>query len=42
MKKSLTKKLEQLLVSDRDDGNLAELINIRVHLNWEIDKDEAF
>lgn len=38
----LIEKLEELMGMDLDDDTLAELIDTRVQLNLEIDKDEAY
>ncbi|KAA3470984.1 reverse transcriptase [Gossypium australe] len=42
LKKNLTKKLEMLLAKDRDDDTLAKIIDTRVYLNMEIDRDEIY
>ncbi|KAA3475399.1 reverse transcriptase [Gossypium australe] len=39
-KERLTARLVELLESDRDDENLAELIYTKIQLNFEIEKDE--
>lgn len=39
LKYNLNKKLERILQEDVNDKMLAKLINMRVHLNLEIDKD---
>lgn len=41
-KQGLTKKLKGLMDMERDDDTLTELIDTKVHLNLEIDKEEAF
>ncbi|KAA3488819.1 reverse transcriptase [Gossypium australe] len=41
-KEILTSKLAKLLEEDRDDENLAEIIDTKIHLNMEIDKDESY
>ncbi|KAA3472560.1 reverse transcriptase [Gossypium australe] len=41
-KKALTSKLANLLEAKRTDDNLAELIDTKVQLNFEIDKDESY
>ncbi|KAA3480252.1 reverse transcriptase [Gossypium australe] len=41
-KETLTAKLVTLLEADRDDENLADIINTKIHLNLEIDKDESY
>ncbi|KAA3458125.1 reverse transcriptase [Gossypium australe] len=41
-KEILTAKLATLLEADRDDENLAEIIDTKIHLNMEIDKDEIY
>ncbi|KAA3480199.1 reverse transcriptase [Gossypium australe] len=41
-KNILTAKLAKLLEADRDDENLAEIIDTKIHLNMEIDKDERY
>lgn len=38
----LTDKLTNLLTNDRDEGNLAYLIDTRIQLNFEIKKDEHY
>ncbi|KAK5803056.1 hypothetical protein PVK06_030696 [Gossypium arboreum] len=38
----LTLKLATLLESDRSDENLAELIDTKIHLNFEIEKNECY
>ncbi|KAA3462890.1 reverse transcriptase [Gossypium australe] len=40
IKKKLTEDIEALLMEDRDDETLAKLIDTKIHLNLEIDKDE--
>lgn len=42
MKSKLTMKLELLMDDDWDDENLNDLIDIKIQLNWEIEKDEVF
>lgn len=39
-KQVLTAKLSDLYEADRDDNNLAKLIDIKIQLNFEIEKDE--
>ncbi|KAA3489038.1 reverse transcriptase [Gossypium australe] len=41
-KEILTTKLATLLEADRDDENMAEIIDTKIHLNMEIDKDESY
>ncbi|KAA3462270.1 reverse transcriptase [Gossypium australe] len=41
-KQALTAKLSKLYEGDRDDNNLAELIDTKIHLNFEIEKDECY
>ncbi|MBA0855473.1 hypothetical protein Goshw_014375, partial [Gossypium schwendimanii] len=38
----LTSKLTTLLESDRSDENFAEIIDIKIHLNFEIEMDECY
>ncbi|XP_016667288.1 uncharacterized protein [Gossypium hirsutum] len=40
--KALTAKLSDLYDADRDDNNLAELIDTKIQLNFEIEKDERY
>ncbi|XP_016740159.1 uncharacterized protein [Gossypium hirsutum] len=42
LKKKLTKKLEELAQEELDDENLAQIIDTKVQLNLEIDKDEMY
>ncbi|KAA3477308.1 reverse transcriptase [Gossypium australe] len=42
LKRRLTKELESLLGKDRDDDTMAKIIDTKIHLNMEIDKDEAY
>ncbi|KAA3458589.1 reverse transcriptase [Gossypium australe] len=42
LKKKLTRELETLLIDDRDDEMLANIIDTKIHLNLEIDKDEMY
>ncbi|KAA3464007.1 reverse transcriptase [Gossypium australe] len=42
LKKKLTRDLEALLMDDRDDETLAKIIDTKIHLNLEIDKDERY
>lgn len=42
LKCELDEKLEALLNGDRNDTNLAEIIDTRIQLNLEIDKDETY
>lgn len=42
LKRKLTNKLEGLMVEDWDDDNLSELIDLKIKLNWEIEKDELY
>lgn len=37
----LTDKLTELLSNDRDERNMAEIIDMRIHLNFEIEKINA-
>lgn len=41
-KKLLVEKLVELSKADRDDKNLAELIDMKIDLNFEIEKDECY
>ncbi|KAK5775111.1 hypothetical protein PVK06_042979 [Gossypium arboreum] len=41
-KSILTDRLTEFLTDERDDSNMAELINTRVQLNLEIDNDERY
>ncbi|KAA3462318.1 reverse transcriptase [Gossypium australe] len=41
LKRSLTRELESLLLKDRDDDTMAKIIDTKIHLNLEIDKDEC-
>ncbi|KAA3483968.1 reverse transcriptase [Gossypium australe] len=41
LKKKLTRDLEALLMDDRDDETLAKIIDTKIHLNLEINKDES-
>ncbi|KAA3455720.1 reverse transcriptase [Gossypium australe] len=40
--KKLTEELEGLLKSERDDDTMARIIDTKIHLNMEIDKDEMY
>lgn len=42
LKKYLSKKLKSLLKEDRTNETLAKIINMKIHLNLEIDKEEAY
>ncbi|KAA3472611.1 reverse transcriptase [Gossypium australe] len=42
LKKKLTKELETLLNNERNNETMARLIDTRIHLNMEIDKDEMY
>ncbi|KAA3453752.1 reverse transcriptase [Gossypium australe] len=42
LKRSLTRELESLLMKDRDDDTMAKIIDTKIHLNLEIDKDEVY
>ncbi|KAK5840245.1 hypothetical protein PVK06_009134 [Gossypium arboreum] len=42
LKRKLTKELEHLLEKERDDEMLAQIIDTKIHLNLEIDKDELY
>ncbi|KAA3466905.1 reverse transcriptase [Gossypium australe] len=42
LKKRLTKELEILLKKERDDEMMARIIDTKIHLNMEIDKDEMY
>ncbi|KAA3490135.1 reverse transcriptase [Gossypium australe] len=42
LKKKLTKELEFLLGQDRDDETLSKIIDTRIHLNMEIDREEVY
>lgn len=41
-KRVLTEKLEELVIAERDDKTLAELIDTMISLNFEIEKDECY
>lgn len=41
-KKFLTAKLSTLIETERDDSNLAEMIDTKIQLNFEIEKDKAY
>ncbi|KAH1131802.1 hypothetical protein J1N35_003180 [Gossypium stocksii] len=41
-KKFLTTKLSELMEAERDDTNLAEMIDTKIQLNFEIKKDEYY
>lgn len=38
----LTSKLDELMTLDRDDATLSSIIDTKIRLNWEIEKDEVF
>lgn len=42
LKARLTKQLKELLVEEVNNESLPKIIDIKVHLNLEIDKDETF
>ncbi|KAA3488794.1 reverse transcriptase [Gossypium australe] len=42
LKRRLAKELEFLLAKDRDDETMSRIIDTRIHLNMEIDKEEAY
>ncbi|KAA3465450.1 reverse transcriptase [Gossypium australe] len=42
LKKKLSHELELLLLEERDDETLARIIDIKIHLNMEIEKDEVY
>ncbi|KAA3488219.1 reverse transcriptase [Gossypium australe] len=42
LKRKLTKELEMLIAKERDDDTIAKIIETRVNLNMEIDRDEIF
>lgn len=42
LKKKLTKQLELLVEQDRSDEVIGEMIDTRIHLNMEIEKDELY
>lgn len=42
LKEALSRKLEKLIVEEQSDENLSELIDTRIQLNWEVEKDEAY
>ncbi|KAA3484883.1 hypothetical protein EPI10_006937 [Gossypium australe] len=42
LKSKLTKELENLMERERDDDTMAKLIDTRIRLNMEIDKDEMY
>lgn len=41
-KKDLTKKLGELLEREIDDDSIVEIIDTKIHLNFEIDRDELY
>lgn len=41
-KEFLTEKISELLGAERDDNNLAEMINAKIQLNFEVEKDECY
>lgn len=41
-KVKLTCRVEQLLKADQDEENLSSLINTKIQLSWEIEKDEVY
>ncbi|KAA3476616.1 reverse transcriptase [Gossypium australe] len=41
-KKALTEQLSNLLEAERNDDNMAEMIDTKLQLNFEIDKDERY
>ncbi|KAA3468559.1 reverse transcriptase [Gossypium australe] len=42
LRKQLSKELENLMKEDRDDDTLSKIIETKIHLNMEIEKDEAY
>lgn len=42
LQQALTKKLGELLEKERDDDNLVELIDTKIQLSLEIEKDEIY
>lgn len=42
MKETLTRKLELMMEAKRDEENLAEIVDTKIQLIWEIDKDEMY
>lgn len=40
--KALRKRLAELEGMNRDDDNLAEMINVKLELNWEMEKEESY
>ncbi|KAA3485162.1 hypothetical protein EPI10_007183 [Gossypium australe] len=42
LKKKLTKELGMLLAKERDDNTIAKIIDTKVHLNMEIDRNEIY
>ncbi|KAA3488882.1 reverse transcriptase [Gossypium australe] len=42
LKKKLIGELETLLMADRDEETLAKIIDTKIHLNMEIDKEEVY
>ncbi|KAA3454404.1 reverse transcriptase [Gossypium australe] len=42
LKKKLSQELESLLLEERDDETLARIIDTKIHLNMEIEKDEVY
>lgn len=42
VKQYLTSKLEELMKEEKDDKNIVELIDTKIGLNFEIEKDEVY
>ncbi|KAA3469650.1 putative Transposon TX1 [Gossypium australe] len=42
LKKKLTEELKALLMEDRDDETQTKIIDTKIHLNMEIEKDEVY
>ncbi|KAA3473773.1 hypothetical protein EPI10_024128 [Gossypium australe] len=42
LKRKLSQELESLLLGERDDETLARIIDTKIHLNMEIEKDEVY
>lgn len=42
LKKKLSEKLDILLEEERSDNNLVDIINTKIQLNGEIEKEEVF
>lgn len=42
IKRKLMRQVERLMDQDRNDESLADLIDARIQLNWEVEKDETY